>query len=202
MRLRYAPASPFARKVRVVAIERGLDDRIELVSTPLSPIDGSPSLAAENPLMKVPALVTDDGEVLFDSPVICEYLDSLPGRGNLFPPAGPARWRALRQQALADGILDSVILAASENRLRPEDKRWSPWPEGQLRKVHQGLAALEGEDLSGPLTIGQIAAGCIFGYFDMRYPDDGWRGRHPRLAAWYRDFEARPSMQATKPPAA
>jgi glutathione S-transferase len=201
VKLRYSPRSPFARKVLVVAYEHGLANRIELVATPLSPVAGNDELARENPLMKVPSLVTDDGEVLFDSPVICEYLDALAGGDKLFPPPGPGRWRALRQQALADGILDAIILCAYELSQRPADKRWPAWIEGQMRKAHQGLAAIEREEMSGALTIGPIATGCMLGYLDLRFPDDGWRRRHPRLAAWYEAFQQRPSMAATKPPA-
>ena len=201
MKLRHSPRSPFARKVMVVAHEHGLVNRIELVSTSLSPIQGNDQLALENPLMKVPSLVTDDGEVLFDSPVICEYLDDMTSGPKLFPAAGPARWTALRQQALADGILDAIILCAYE-ATRPEDRRWAGWTDGQMRKAHQGLATAEREDLSGSLTIGPIAIGCMLGYLDLRFPEDGWRRRHPTLASWYESFETRPSMQATKPPTA
>ena len=150
--------------------------------------------------MKVPSLLTDDGQVLFDSPVICEYLDSLATGRKYFPVAGPARWTALRQQALGDGILDALVLTRYETT-RPEERRWSGWTDGQLKKAHQGLAAVEREDLSGPRTIGHVTFGCVFGYLDFRFPDDGWRGRHPKLVAWYREVEQLPSMQATKPPA-
>jgi glutathione S-transferase len=200
MKLRHTPRSPFVRKVMVLAYEHGLVDRIELVPTSLSPVTGNDSLALENPLMKVPSLTTDDGRVLFDSPVICEYLDDMATGRKLFPAAGPARWAALRQQALGDGILDSIILCAYETA-RPEDKRWSGWTDGQMRKAHLGLAAVEHENLSGPLTIGHIAIGCIFGYLDLRFPEDGWRQRHPKLAIWYQAAEKLPSMQATKLPA-
>jgi glutathione S-transferase len=202
MKLRYAARSPFARKVMVVAYEQGLADRIELVPTPLSPVQGNDELALENPLMKVPSLVTDDGQVLYDSPVICEYLDSMAASRKLFPAAGPARWTALRQQALGDGILDAIILCAYETSARPEDKRWLGWTEGQMKKAHHGLAAAEREDLSAPLTIGPISIGCMLGYLDLRFPNDGWRRRHPKLAGWYESFEKRPAMEATKPPAA
>jgi glutathione S-transferase len=200
MKLRHAAASPFVRKVMVVAHEHGLADRIELVPTTVSPVQPNESLAPENPLMKVPSLTTDDGQVLFDSPVICEYLDSLAGGRKLFPASGAARWTALCQQALGDGILDALILCRYETT-RPEDKRWTGWTGGQMKKAHQGLAAAESEDLSGPRTIGQVTLGCTLGYLDFRFPDDGWRQRHPRLAAWYRKVEQLPSMQATKPPA-
>ena len=200
MKLRHSARSPFVRKVMVLANEHRLVDRIELIPTPLSPVQGNDALALENPLMKVPSLVTDDGQVLFDSPVICEYLDDLATGRKLFPAHGPARWAALRQQALGDGILDAIILCGYET-VRPEDKRWSGWTEGQMRKAHQGLAAVEREDLSGPHTIGHITIGCMLGYLDLRFPGDGWRQRHPKLAGWYKDFAELPAMKATQPPA-
>ncbi len=199
MKLRHNPASPYVRKVMVTAHELGLAGRIELLSTAVSPVETNATLAAENPLMKIPALVTDDGQVLFDSPVICEYLDSLAG-GGMFPASGKARWTALCQQALGDGILDALILCRYEIAARPEEKRHAAWTDGQMKKAHQGLAALEAEDLSGR-TIGAITAACTLGYLDFRFPNDGWRTRHPKLAEWYKAAEARPSMQATKPPA-
>ena len=201
MKLRHAAASPFVRKVMVVAHELGLASRIELLPTTVSPVQVNDGLAADNTLMKVPALVTDDGQVLFDSPVICEYLDTLAGGHRVFPASGPARWTALRQQALGDGILDALVLCRYETT-RPDDKRWSGWTDGQMRKAHQGLAALERENLTGPRTIGPVTFGCVLGYLDFRFPDDGWRQRHPKLAAWYKDVEQLPSMQASRPPAA
>src|SRR5215467_13583533 len=147
MKLRHNPASPYVRKVMVVAHELGLAGRIELLSTAVSPVETNAVLAGENPLMKIPALTTDDGQVLFDSPVICEYLDSLAGGGKVFPPAGPARWTALRQQALGDGILDALILCRYEIAARPQEKRFAGWTDGQTTKAHQGLAALEKENL-------------------------------------------------------
>ena len=188
------------RSVMVTAHELGLAGRIELLSTAVSPVETNAQLAGENPLMKIPALVTDDGQVLFDSPVICEYLDSLAGGGKMFPASGKARWTALCQQALGDGILDALILCRYEIAARPEEKRFAGWTDGQMRKAHQGLAVLEQEDLSSR-TIGAITAGCTLGYLDFRFPNDGWRTRHPKLAEWYRAVEALPSMQATKPPA-
>ena len=159
-----------------------------------------PALLEFNPLSKVPTLITDDGAMLYDSPVICEYLDSVGSAPKLFPAAGPARWKAICQQALGDGILDALILCRYETT-RPEDRRWAGWTDGQMKKAHQGLATAEREDLSGPRTIGHVTLGCTLGYLDFRFPNDGWRQRHPRLAAWYREAEQLPSMQATKPPA-
>ena len=201
MKLRHAALSPFVRKVMVAAHELALAGRIELEPTNVSPIRTNETLARENPLMKVPSFVTDDGEVLFDSPVICEYLDSLAGGGMLFPAAGPERWTALRRQALGDGILDALVLIRYES-LRPDEKRWSGWTDGQTTKAHQGLAAAEQEGLSGFSTIGHVAIGVMLGYLDFRFPQDGWRERHPRLAAWYAAIEERPSMRLTRPPAA
>jgi glutathione S-transferase len=200
MKLRHAAASPFVRKVMVCAHELMLAGRIQLEPTGLSPLRPNAALAQENPLMKVPSFVTDDGQVLYDSPVICEYLDGLAGGNILFPAAGRERWTALRRQALADGILDAIILCRYET-LRPEDKRWNGWTDGQMTKAHQGLAAADSEDLSGFATIGHVATACMLGYLDLRFPEDGWRRRQPRLAAWYASIEERPSMRLTRPPA-
>jgi glutathione S-transferase len=202
MKLRYSANSPYVRKVSVVALETGLDKRIERIPAQVSPVTVNEAVARENPLTKVPSLTTDDGMVLYDSPVICEYLDSLHSGAKLFPAVGAARWTALRQQALGDGILDAALLARYEGALRPENLRWAEWSEGQMRKVRQGLAALDAEvaQLSGPLTIGQITAGCALGYLDFRFPDEGWHDRHVKLAAWYQGFSKRASMQATVPP--
>jgi glutathione S-transferase len=196
MKLRHNPASPYVRKVMVCAHELGLAGRIELLDTVVSPVEANTTLAGENPLMKIPALTTDDGEVLFDSPVICEYLDTLAGGGKIFP-VGKARWTALRQQALGDGVLDALILCRYEIAARPEEKRFSGWTDGQMKKAHQGLDALEKEDLSSRT----ITAGCTLGYLDFRFPNDGWRQRHPKLADWYKSVETLPAMEATKPPA-
>jgi glutathione S-transferase len=198
MKLRHAAASPFVRKVMVAAHELALAGRLQLEPTNASPVRANDALAAENPLMKVPSFVADDGQILYDSPVICEYLDSLAGGGMLFPPAGAERWTALRRQALADGILDALILCRYED-LRPEAKRWSGWTDGQMAKAHRGLAAAETEDLAGFATIGHVATGCMLGYLDFRFPDDGWRRRHPKLAAWYAVIEQRPAMRLTRP---
>jgi glutathione S-transferase len=201
MKLRHAAASPFVRKVMVAAHELALAGKIALEPTNVSPLRTNETLASENPLMKVPSFVTDDGQVLYGSPVICEYLDSLAGGGMLIPAGGPERWTALRRQALADGILDAVILCRYES-LRPEERRWSGWTDGQMTKARQGVAAAAAEDLAGLSTIGHIAIACMLGYLDFRFPDDGWRRRHPGLAAWFAEVDERPSMRLTRPPAA
>ena len=201
MQLYLNPASPFARKVLVVAHERGLIERLEPVNVLPLPIRPVPELARVNPLGKVPCLVLDGGETLYDSRVIAEYLDALPGAPALFPPAGAPRWAALRQQALGDGILDAAVAVRYERVVRPAERQFPEWIEGQLIKVRQGLAALEREPAAPGLTIGQVAAACALGYLDFRFPEEGWRTRHPRLASFYEEFSARPSMRATVPPA-
>ncbi|HEY5208374.1 MAG TPA: glutathione S-transferase [Stellaceae bacterium] len=202
MKLRFAAASPFVRKVVVVSLETGLSERIERVSTSVSPVKPNEDVARENPLVKVPSLTMDDSTVLYDSPVICEYLDTLHDGAKLFPAAGPARWTALRQQALADGLMEAAILVRYEN-LRPENMRWQDWVESQMRRVRGALAALEIEceagALAAPLTIGHVTVGCALGYLDFRFASEGWRMRHRQLAAWFEEFGKRKSMQLTVP---
>jgi glutathione S-transferase len=203
MKLRHSPTSPYVRKVMVLAYETGLEPKIERIPTSVAPNKPNPEYQRENPLMKIPALITDEGDVLFDSRVICEYLDTLHSGPKIFPAGGKARWLALRQQALGDGILDAALLARYEVGLRPKELRWSEWFEGQMRKVRGGLAAIDekiGEGaFAGPLTIGQIAIGCAMGYLDFRFAEEGWRERHVHLARWYAEFSKRPSMQVTVP---
>lgn len=201
MKLHYSPASPYVRKVNVCAEELGLAPRIEIVPTKVVPSEPNREYGKVAPLMKVPSLELDDGTVLFDSIVICEYLDSLAG-GKLFPAAGDARWKALRLHALADGILDASILARYENFLRPAELRWQAWTQGQLAKVDQGLDFLE--DCAGELKgldIGSISVGCALGYLDFRYGDRDWRGKHPKLAAWFEAISKRESFRRTVPKA-
>ena len=199
MQLYSNPASPYARKVRVSALELGLAGRIELLEVTQSPVNPHRELRAHNPLGKIPALMTDTGETLYDSPVICEYLDALAGGDRLFPPPGPARWTALRRQALADGMADAVVLVRYEQIARPASLLWQDWIEGQFLKVRTALDALEKEDLGGPLDIGTISVACALGYLDLRFPDERWRETHSRLAAWYAAACERPSLAATQP---
>jgi len=197
MKLRYGPSSPFVRKVLVVAYETGLESRIERIATKVWAPDTD--IAKDNPLGKVPALILDDGEVLYDSPVICEYLDAFSGGKNLFP-AAPARWPALRLQALADGILDAAIARRHEGQRPPE--RQEPTLIARYANVmRRAMSALEEEaDSWGEsLTIGQIAAGVACGYLDFRFAAEDWRSGRAKLAAWYERFAKRPSMLATVP---
>ena len=202
MKLRYSPTSPFVRKVMVVALETGLAERIERIPTTVAPTKFNEEVARENPLVKVPALTTDDGMVLYDSPVICEYLDTLHDGQKLFPAAGKALWTALRQQALGDGILEAAILGRYEI-LRPKEYQWQDWIDAQLRKVRGALAALEMEveagEFGGAVTIGQITVGCALGYLDFRYASEDWRAKQRRLGAWFDELAKRKSIELTKP---
>lgn len=197
MKLYFSATSPYVRKCLVVAHELGVAERITLLPSNAHPVQRDATLVAQNPLGKVPTLVTDDGEVLYDSRVICEYLDARFG-GQLFPRDGVARWQALTLQSLADGMLDAALLARYEEAARPEALRWAEWSAGQLDKLHTSLAALEAApaQLAGRVDIGTLALGCALGYIDLRFDRLGWRGRYPQVAAWAAGFMQRPSMAA------
>lgn len=204
MKLFYSSASPFARKVLVCARERGLAGRIEVVPASVAPNKPNLELARHNPLMKVPALQRDDGSALYDSAVICEYLDSLGDAPPLFPPSGETRWRVLRLHALGDGILDAALLARYETLSRPEALRWPEWLDGQYAKIDHALNYLEGNpaEFAGGVDIGTITVGCALGYLDFRFPQMVWRSRHPHLAKLADKLAKRPSFAQTLPPAA
>jgi glutathione S-transferase len=200
MKLMHAPQSPFARKVRVAAIELGLGDRIALEYAEVVPGQKNAAYGdAVNPLRKVPALITDEG-TLVDSTVICEYLDALAGGGRLIP-RGPDRWRVLAAHAIAQGMTDAIILVRYETWLRPQALRWSEWTDDQWDKVWSGARWFEGRAARfGPdPDLAQIALACCLGYVEFRYADTGWRPRFPALAAWYDVISRRPSFVATGP---
>ncbi|PZQ80546.1 MAG: glutathione S-transferase [Ancylobacter novellus] len=201
MKLIHAPTSPFVRKVMAVVLELGLADKVAIEFNPASPLQRDPALVDHNPLGKIPALILDDGTTLFDSPVICEYLAASAGDTVLFPPAGPARWAALTQQALGDGLLDAAIANRYETVMRPADLRWPGWTEAQLAKVRGALDRIEAlaPTLPATPTIGTITLGCALGYLDFRYADLNWREGRPAAAAWFAAFDARPSMAETRP---
>ncbi len=200
MKLYHSTTSPYVRKVMVAAIELGLADRIETVPATVSPIVRTSPVIADNPLGKVPTLITDDGMVLYDSRVILEYLDALAG-GGLIPAPGTARWQALTEQALADGMLDAALLERYETTLRPAEMMWAKWRDGQHDKVEKALDRLEqaATGFAARIDIGTIAAACALAYLDFRFPDLGWRQERPHLAAWFAAFAARPAMAATAP---
>ncbi len=201
MQLFHSPASPFVRKCLVCAHELGLRGRLQLVTAAPHPVNRDRNLIGHNPLGKIPTLITDEQTVLYDSRVICEYLNSL-GDGHLLPRDGAARWQVLVEQSLADGLLDAAVLTRYETAVRPEALRWESWTAGQMDKVDCALAALEAsaDAASARVDLGAISVACALGYLDFRYGSLGWRSRHPRLAAWFARFGERESMRATRPP--
>ena len=182
MKLAYSPASPYVRKVTACAIKRGINDKVERLKIGTT----DPELLKYNALSKVPTLITDDGMCIFDSPVICEYLDSIGTAPKLFPAAGPARWKALTQEALADGILDATQPRRREIAL-PQDEGRKGYIELQQGKVARALDEFEKQanSLGNLDTIGEITIGCALGYLDFRYANEPWRPGHPKLEAWY-----------------
>jgi len=197
MKLLFSPFSPYVRKCLVTANELGLDGRISLLASAANPVNRDQTIIPHNPLGKVPTFFTDDGEALYDSRVICEYLNDL-AKGGIFPAAGTARWRALTLQS-RDGILDAAILARYEVFLRPEPLRWEDWSRGQRDKIRTSLAHLNANPsmLSAEITIGNIAVGCALWYLDLRFADFGWRETYPEVAKWYAAYSQRPSMKMT-----
>jgi glutathione S-transferase len=199
MKLHWSPRSPFVRKVMIVAHERGLAERIARVRTVAAMTKPHAELMKDNPLSKIPTLVLDDGSVLYDSPVICEYLDSYDGNPTLFPADAQARLIALRRQALGDGFLDLLVLTRNEReRTQPSELHLA---SAAARKAAV-LKSLEQEAdafTAAPFGIGHIAIGCALCYLDFRFAEEEWRSNHPRIAAWHRAFAARPSVRATEP---
>ena len=202
LQLRNSPTSPYVRKVRVLLLETGLENRVELIDTQVTPIKPNADLNASNPIGKVPAILTEDGLSLFDSPVICEYLDSLHSGTKMFPLNGNSRWLALRRQALGDGLLDAAILGRYESTLSPADKLWQDWLDAQMGKIYRSLDAMdaEAEKLAGVVNIGTITIGCALGYLDFRYDQMNWRSERSDLSAWFEKFSLRSSMVATAAP--
>ncbi len=203
MKLFYAATSPFVRKCLVSAHELGLRARIELLPAAAHPVNRDRTVVARNPLGKVPTLITEEGAALYDSRVICEYLNEL-GDGHLMPRQGPARWLVLVEQALADGIMDAAVLTRYETAVRPANLCWDDWVAGQLDKVACGLADIERRAgrLADRVDAGTIALGCALGYLDFRFATLAWRDRCPNAAAWFEQFGKRDSMVSTQPPAA
>lgn len=192
MKLLGSSTSPYVRKCRVAVIELGLSKDVEHLNVPPT----SDEINAANPLLKVPALVLDNGESLFDSRIILRYLNESVG-GPLYP---SGHWGIQRRETLAEGLLDAALLLRAENASRPEEKRWDGWIETQSTKINRALDAMEREaGALGSLDAAVIGAGCALGYLDFRFGDWGWRDGHPNLAKWFEGFNARPSMQSTVP---
>lgn len=200
MDLYYADLSPYARKVRVVIEEKNLSGKVTLIA--VNPYDIPDALSAANPLSKVPTLVLDDGRALFDSAVICEYLDASFAGPSLLPARGEARWSVLRRHAIANGIIDAAFNIACEINRREPNERSEKWVKHWLAAIRRALDALEAEIDGWPddVDLAAIATGCALGYLDVRIKDQlDWRKGRPTLAGWYEVFSRRPSMAATKP---
>lgn len=202
MKLHHNPASPFVRMVRITAHEVGLTDDIELDHTGVFlPIEVHGAVASDNPLGKIPTLVTEHGHALHDSRVICEYLLHHAGDKELLPDEPVGRFRILTVQSTALGIADAGVSMRYETALRPEEKRWPDWVDRQTTRINSALDHLEAnadEDLAG-VDLGTIGVATVLGYLDFRWPDWGWRDGRTKLAAFYDSFSQRPSMQATLP---
>ncbi|MCL4766869.1 MAG: glutathione S-transferase N-terminal domain-containing protein [Hyphomicrobiaceae bacterium] len=200
MKLLSSPASPYVRKVRIVAAMKGIADRIEAQPTDTrSPINEA--LQRENPLSKIPVLILDDGMQVYDSRVICEYLDTLAPEPRLFPSTGRERLRALTLAALADGILDAALLLVYEKRYRPEEKWVQGWMDRQQAKIDAALDHLEKAppDWEAGPDYAHVTLACALGYLDFRH-GGAWRPAHPKLMAWLDRFSAAvPAYAATRP---
>ncbi len=196
MKLFHSPASPFARKVLACATTRGIAGQMELVEVNAQ---ASPAaLLAANPLSKIPALVTDDGVSLFDSPVICEYLDTLGDAPALFPPSGRVRWRALKFQAMADGLMDATVLRRGES-LRPQEPARDAGMARQQAAIVRTLRELDADLPHQTADIGSLAVACALGYLDFRFAHEPWRAANPALAAWAAAMAEQPGLSATMP---
>ncbi len=201
MKLYYSKTSPYSRKVLLTILELGLDKSVELIVTNPS---ADESLRASNPLCKVPTLLSAEDGALYDSPVICEYLNAQ-AKGKIFPKSGPARWDTLKRQALADGLMDATVRCFLEFK-RPETEQHRDVIARQLLAIDATLKAFEDAPPSNrkrtPL-IGELALAAALGYLDLRFAQHrNWRKDHPKLRKWFKAFSERPSMQATQPPTA
>ncbi|WP_460950929.1 glutathione S-transferase [Pseudomonas marginalis] len=203
MTLFHNPASPFVRKVRVLLIETGQQDRVALHGCMPTPVNPDAQLVQDNPVGKIPALRLADGTVLHDSRVILDYFDHQHVGNPLIPRDGSARWRRLTLASMADGIMDAAVLVRYESALRPVEKHWAPWLDEQRNKIRRTLAELEADaiaELTSHFDIAAISVACALGYLDFRHPDMQWRSDTPQLAAWYAEVSLRPSMLETQPP--
>jgi glutathione S-transferase len=203
MKLTFSPASPFARKVRIAAIELGLVDKIEFVPSTVAPGTPNDEYSRITPLKKLPVLILNTGEVILDSYVIVEYLNELAG-GNLIPDYGPKRWQTKTDHSMLQGMLDSMLLCRYEKMVRPQGLQWQAWYDDHWNRAWSGMArfAARADVLSGPLTIAQIGLVCVLGYADFRFADCGWRKAYPKLDAFYQKMLERPSVKISAPPAA
>lgn len=205
MKLVFSPTSPFARKVRIAAIELGLIDTIELVPAAFAPGQPNDDYSRDfNPLKKLPVLILDDGGVILNSYVIVEYLDEIAGGRKLIPASGPARWKIKTDHSILQGILNSMVLCRYEKVTRPKEFYWQAWADDHWQRAWTGMAHFDRQSdlLSRPLDVAQIALTCVLGYADFRFPDCGWRRAYPNLVAFHDKMTQRPSVKISAPPAA
>lgn len=198
MKMHWSPRSPFVRKAMIAIHELGLQDQVTCVRTVASPFKAHEGLMDDNPLSKLPTLVLDDGTVVYDSHVICEYLDSLHDRSRLFPAAWPERLVALRNEALGDGLMDLGLLWLIE-RLRGDGMQSADLVAANATKVERVLERMETDVTlltDRPFDIGHLTIGTALGYLDFRFAFLDWRDGHPALADWHAGFLARPSVLA------
>ena len=198
MILRSSPPSPFGRKIKLAIGILGLDKDVTVEKA--DPTDANDTIRTQNPIGKIPALIIEDGTVLYDSPVILEYLDHRAGGGKILPKEANARFVALTLQALCDGILDAGILLVYEGRWRPAEMHVQKWTDHQRGKVQRALEVLEAAPpkLDATPNVGQITLACALGYGDLRF-EGKWRKDHPRLVKWLDDFAARvPAFEQTR----
>jgi glutathione S-transferase len=201
VKLYWSSRSPFARKVMVFAHEAGLAGRIETVRTLVSMTKPNRDLMQVNPLGKIPTLLADDGTVLFDSLVICEYLDTLHGGARLIPQVPEKRWQALRWHSLGNNMLDNLVLWRNEI-LRPAQQQSPDTLAAFELKIRAAVAMLDSEATAlekTPVGIGHVAIACALGYIDFRFPALAWRDANKKIAAWYAGFSQRPSIRSTMP---
>ncbi len=199
MKLLSSPLSPYGRKVKIAARMKGIDEKIEILLTDTN--KGDDALNKMNPLGKIPCLITDAGEAVFDSHVICEYFDSLAPTPVLFPKSGPERWRTLTLGGLADGILDAALLLVYEGRFRPENMKVQAWVDRQQSKIDRALSHLEAAPPAwkGSPDYGHLTLAVALGYLDFRHGGK-WRAGHPKLVKWLDQFAAAvPAFEATRP---
>jgi glutathione S-transferase len=203
MKLTFSPASPFARKVRIAAIELGLIDKIEFTPAAVAPGTPNEDYSRITPLKKLPVLITNDGDVILDSYVIVEYLNEMVG-GSLIPDYGPRRWQAKTNHSLLNGMLDSMLLCRYEKMVRPQGLQWQAWSDDHWNRAWTGMARFEKmpDVLNGPFDISQIGLVCVLGYADFRFADCGWRKAYPKLDAFHQKMLERPSVKISVPPAA
>jgi glutathione S-transferase len=204
MKLTFSPASPFARKVRIAAIETGQIDKIEFAPATVAPGQANDEYSRITPLKKLPVLILDNGDVILDSYVIVEYLDELAGGGKLIPISGPKRWKVKTDHSLINGMLDSMLLCRYEKMVRPQGLQWQAWADDHWNRAWTGMARFENRPdvLTGPLDIVQIGLVCVLGYADFRFADCGWRKAYPKLDTFHQKMLERPSVKISVPPPA